>query len=94
MTCVEVKVEKIDSLKITDINGCQPRRTWETAKLLPYRLEIVTNDDLTLWFDCPQELADMLEVVWLAHEYGGDGEDEAETLADLRAVMVARKARQ
>lgn len=22
MTCVEVKVEKIDSLKITDINGC------------------------------------------------------------------------
>ena len=94
MTCVEVKVEKIDSLKITDINAYQPRKAWETAKLPPYRLEIVTNDDLTLWFDCPQELADMLEVVWLAHEYGRDGEDEAETLADLRAVMAARSARQ
>ena len=93
MTEVEAKGENIDSLKITDINGCQPRRAWETLKLQPYRLEIVTDDDLTLWFDCPQELADMLEVVWLAHKYGGDGEDEAQTLADLRAVMAARKAR-
>ena len=94
MTYVEVKVEKIDSLKITDINGCQPRKAWEMAKLPPYRLEIVTNDELILWFDCPQELADMLELVWLAHQYGGDGESEEATLSGLRAVMAARNARQ
>ncbi|MCA0421902.1 MAG: hypothetical protein LCH61_01035 [Proteobacteria bacterium] len=94
MSYVEVRIERIDALTITEVNAYQPRKPFETAKLPPYRLEIVTNDDLALWFDCPQELADMLEVVWLAHEYGRDGEDEAETLADLRAVMAARKARQ
>jgi len=78
---------------VTDTSAL-PRKLWDSHKP-KHCLKIVTDDDFTLSIDMTNaELADMMEMVWLAHEYGGDEDNEEQTLADLRRVMADRKARQ
>lgn len=56
-------------------------------------LLIETLDGAEVAVAMSREQIDFIEMVWLATSYGGEGEDEAETLSDLYRAFIAMRKR-
>ena len=89
MAFFEAKVDELDIGNL-DLIGDHCERGWRENRR---RLVFEAKDGTRIFADASQEAVDMLCMVWAALEYGGDGDDDEQTLADLRRVMASRQAR-
>ena len=90
MATTEIDITELEIGAIDQIEGFTPR-AW--SKSAPEQLRITAKDGTKITADAPKLLIDLLEMVWQATQYGGEGEEDQQTLADLLRVKADRDAR-
>ena len=93
MATVEVTISEIDIGALDVVEGHTEPRLMSWQKDRPRRLVIEAKDGTRILCDATPEQIDLFEMVWLATNYGTEGEDEEQTLTDLRAAHAAMRAR-
>lgn len=97
MAYTEIDISKLDIGPIDTMEGCRGGASWQPLDRRPLRLAIVASDNTRIEADMPKsapaDAVALMEFVWLALTYGGDGEDHEHALVDLRAAMARQSAR-
>lgn len=93
MATVEVTIPEIDIGALDVVESHTERRLMSWQKERRPRLLIQGKDGTKVLADATPEQIDLFEMVWRATNYGTEGEDEEQTLADLRAAHTAMRAR-
>lgn len=93
MATVDVTIDELDIGALDAVEGYTASRLMSWQKPRAPRLLLQGKDGTKVLADVTAEQIDLFEMVWLATNYGGEDEQEAETLADLRAAHAAMKAR-
>lgn len=91
MATFETQIDELDIGpldKIEDTYSPHLRGIPKTRRLL-----IGAKDGTQIFADAPSELIDLLTMVCDAFAYGEEGDDDEQTLADLRAALLARNDR-
>ncbi len=90
MAYTEVEITELDIGAFDTIDSCAP---YSWRKPAPEKLRITAKDGTKIVMDAPKLLIDLLEMVFLATEYGGEGGEYQQTLTDLLRVKADRDAR-